>query len=113
MGIHGSRFLNRWTAQPSTDFVVLNIDINLAVEPDYSYLDPIVNLIKPLAMEVVRKRPGSGNNHDIERLQMLERDAFLNNLQTIRVVVSTLADNDTLRISCHFLPLHDGCLDMV
>lgn len=85
--IHDSPFLRYWNEQEAASFTVVSIDVVLVETTDYDLLDSIVNHLRPKTTCVLVWEADSYNS---ERLKLLARDAFLNNLQTCGLMVSQL-----------------------
>ncbi|KAH7704031.1 hypothetical protein AAVH_28781 [Aphelenchoides avenae] len=87
VGIRDNPFLCYWKAQGAAVFTVVIVDFRLADDTDYDVLDSIVNHLRPRTTEEVHVWPDSWHEygHNSEYLKLLDRESFLNNLQTCRL----------------------------
>lgn len=95
IGISDSPFLRYWKAHEAASFAVVSIDFGLTDDTDdtdYDVLDSIVNHLRPRTTEAVDVEESfwHENGYDEEKLELLTRKSFLNNLHTCRLAVSQL-----------------------
>ncbi|KAH7707614.1 hypothetical protein AAVH_25144 [Aphelenchoides avenae] len=85
VGIRDSPFLRYWKTQ-ETAFTVVSVKLELPETTDYDLLDSIVNHLRPRTTEEVQVWPDSWyeNGYKSERVKLLARDSFRNNVHTCR-----------------------------
>lgn len=88
VGISDSPFLRYWKSQKAAVFAVERIELDPPEVTDYDLLDSVVNHLRPKTTYDCFSWAECGYGR--EELKLLARKSFLNNLQTVRSMVSVL-----------------------
>ncbi|KAH7723046.1 hypothetical protein AAVH_09519 [Aphelenchoides avenae] len=87
-GIRDSPFMLYWKSEEAAVFTVVSIYFDGKEAKDYDVLDTIVNHLRPTTMDVhVKESSWNENGYNEEKLELLARESFLNNLQNCRLIV--------------------------